>query len=116
MKCIELENVNRTYLYKQIKNDFATEPYVYKIRNKRNRSLFARLRAGYLDFQIDGEILSERPEYALYAIMESRMKFIFHFIVVDWSIYDCYIVILYSEIKIRVKMNVFLFFVPKIMV
>ena len=53
--------------------------YVYKIINKRNRSLFGRLRAGCLDLelkQVDGEVLPGRTEYTLYVIVESRMEFI----------------------------------------
>ena len=55
--------------------------------------------------QVDGEVLSGRTECVLYVIVESEMKFISYFIVVDWSIYDYYIVIS-SGIRIRVIMNV----------
>ena len=43
----------KTSLYESIKCEFSTEPYVYRIYNKRNRSLLARLRAGCLDLEIE---------------------------------------------------------------
>ena len=58
--------------------------------------------------QVDGEVLSGRTEYALYAIVDSRMKLIFYFIVVDWSIYDYYIVILSSESRMSDKTGTFI--------
>ena len=40
-------------LYKSIKVDFYIEPYIFRIENKRNRSLLARLKAGCLDLEIE---------------------------------------------------------------
>ena len=45
---ISIDQNRKKSLYNHIKNDFVIEPYVHKIRNKRNRSIFARLRAGCL--------------------------------------------------------------------
>ena len=43
----------KALLYKSIKTEFYTELYVFKVRNKRNRSLLSRLRAGCLDLEIE---------------------------------------------------------------
>ena len=43
----------KALLYKSIKFDFFTEPYIFRVHNKINRSLLARLRAGCLDLEIE---------------------------------------------------------------
>ena len=43
----------KALLYKSIKLEFHTEPYVFRVNNKRNRSLLSRLRAGCLDLEIE---------------------------------------------------------------
>ena len=50
-------NNKKASLYKEIKNNFITEPYVYRIHNKRNRSLILRLRAGCLDLEIETRLV-----------------------------------------------------------
>ena len=40
-------------LYKSIKIDFYTEPYISIVKNKINRSLLSRLRAGCFDLEIE---------------------------------------------------------------
>ena len=90
--CMKLEYFSRlewkNLLHKHIRYDFTIESFVCKI----------------IDFyfhvlELDGEVLPGRTEYALFAIMGSTMKHVFT--VVDWNLYDYYIVILLIESTIR---------------
>lgn len=73
----------KALLYKSIKLEFYTEPLVFKINNKRNRSLLTRLRAGCLDLEIEvGRWKGIQRENRICKLcnneVETEIHFLFH--------------------------------------